>query len=131
MMAHTPPAIVTLRASACELPPGASASREARRLTAQVFADTSPAHLTDLLIVVDELVADADRHGSRLREVHLCRFDMPAVAHIEVISTPPVTPCRDEPAAADAALGRLFLEELAAAWGVQREGDDWMTWAEV
>ncbi|WP_326943200.1 hypothetical protein OG439_24430 [Amycolatopsis sp. NBC_01307] len=128
---HFPPAIVTLCASSGGLLPGVPAGAEARRVAAEVFADMSPARLTDLLIMVDELVTDAERHGSRLREVHLCRFDMPAAAHIEVVCTPAASPLRVEPAIAAAALGRLMVEELAVAWGVQREGDDWMTWAEV
>ncbi|MEA5360301.1 hypothetical protein VA596_12210 [Amycolatopsis sp., V23-08] len=128
-MSQTPPPIATLSVSAGALPPGVSVCFEARRLAAEVFTDLSAAHLTDVLIVVDELVADAGRHGSRLREVCLCRFDLPMVAHVEVISTPPATPRWT--GGADAALGRLLVEELATAWGVQREGSDWMTWAEV
>ncbi len=128
-MSRTPPAIATLRVAAGALPPGTSVCGEARRLAAEVFADLSVAHLTDVLIVVDELVADAERHGSRLREVCLCRFDLPMVAHVEVISTPSVTPCRND--GVRGVFGRLLVEELASAWGVQREGADWMTWAEV
>jgi hypothetical protein len=129
-MSDTPPAVVTLRPSSGE-PPGASACAEARRLTAELFADIAPACLNDLLILVDELVTDAERHGSRLREVCLCRFVTPVAAHVEVVSTPSAAPWRDELPAAGLALGRLFVEELATAWGVQREGGDWMTWADI
>ncbi len=82
-------------------------------------------------MLVDELVMNAQRLGGQLQEVHLCRFDPPAVAHVEVIATPPAVPVWDESAVADAQLGRLLLEDLALAWGSQREGSDWMTWVEV
>ncbi|UOZ05513.1 hypothetical protein [Amycolatopsis sp. WQ 127309] len=130
-MGHAPPAIVTLRPSCDDLPSDGLVGVEARRLTARIFADLSPARLTDLLLLVDELVTDAQRHGSRVREVHLCRFDMPVAAHVEVISTPAATPSCAASAGAEAEWGRLLVEDVATAWGVQREGDDWMTWAEV
>ncbi len=129
-MSDSSPTTVTLHAASGELPSGPAASVKVRQVAAELFADFQPARLAAFLTVLDELVMDAQRHGSQLQEVHVCRFDEPAAAHAEVVSTPPAPACRVGGDAVDAALGRLLIEDLATAWGVEREGHNWMTWAE-
>ncbi|GAB3878038.1 hypothetical protein GCM10029964_028100 [Kibdelosporangium lantanae] len=84
----------------------------------------------DAVLVTDELVTNALRHGSASRSCRLALVDGGATLRIEVDDSATAPPQFREP---DSTGGRglVLIDQLATAWGVVRHEHGKTVWAEM
>lgn len=84
----------------------------------------------DSVLVTDELVTNALRHGGQPRSCRLVLVDGGGTLRIEIDDSDPTPPRFREP---DSTGGRglVLIDQLAAAWGVVRHERGKTVWAEM
>ncbi|MEV7553155.1 ATP-binding protein [Amycolatopsis sp. NPDC089917] len=92
------------------------------------LGDVSEAGLTDTILVLDELVSNALRHGERPRQVRLLR--RPGRLRIEVddAATAPAAP---RPPSGTGGRGLALIDACTTAWGQEHRDDGKTVWAEL
>lgn len=101
--------------------------RRVRSWVRSILAGHPTRHVTDTLLLVDELVTDAFTSGQTPHTVRLTPTDKGAQLRIDVDATEhtPPTTTRTPPEHA----GRWLLEQLTTDWGVHRHTGTKTTWA--
>jgi hypothetical protein len=89
-----------------------------------MLAGVSPEVVLDVVSLVDELVADAERDGAKFETLVLSRDS--SRFWVQVSRVVPASRSEAE-LSADAAFGRLLVDEVATSWGTRGS----TTWAEV
>ncbi|EMD25923.1 ATP-binding protein [Amycolatopsis azurea] len=92
------------------------------------LGDVTEAGLTDVILVLDELVSNALRHGERARQVRLLR--RPGRLRIEVDDAGR-TPATPRPPSETGGRGLSLIDACAAAWGQDLREDGKTVWAEL
>ncbi|MFC9252185.1 ATP-binding protein [Amycolatopsis thailandensis] len=90
--------------------------------------DVAEAGLTDIILVLDELVSNALRHGKRPRQVRLLR--RPGRLRIEVDDAGK-TPATPRPPSATGGRGLALIGACATAWGQEHRDGGKTVWAEL
>ncbi|WP_158854795.1 ATP-binding protein [Saccharothrix deserti] len=116
------------RGVSCDL--DTAPAREVRRMAREVLAGHGGIVVDDAVLVVDELVGNARRHGTGPRVCWFGLIDQGRRLRVEVDDTSPRRPHLRTP---DASGGRglLVVDRLASAWGVQRHIGHKTVWAEL
>ena len=110
----------------CDL--DAASPREVRHLVRGFLAGRDGLPVDDAVLVADELVCNAQRHGSSPR---VCRLTLTGQrVRIEVDDTSP-DPVRQRTPDRYGGRGLLLVDQLATAWGVRRYPDHKTVWAEL
>ena len=120
-----------LPARSVTLEPDPLSVRRARRTVAEALTAAGRDDLVDTAtLLVSELVTNAIRHADS--EVEVAVRLLPEALRVEVGDTGQGTPTVVE-AAPDAEQGRglALVEALAAAWGVEPEGNGKIVWFEI
>jgi anti-sigma regulatory factor (Ser/Thr protein kinase) len=119
-----------------DVPGGPNAASSARRLVRQELRGRVPEDvLSDISLLVTELVANGVRHGGAHSgtELHVVFEGRPAVLHVEVVNpddTPVQVGQRTPDLTGGGGLGLHIVERLASRWGV-RNGARTAVWFEV
>ncbi|KDN21840.1 ATP-binding protein [Amycolatopsis rifamycinica] len=99
-----------------------------RRWARSALSDLSEADLTDTIMVLDELVSNALRHGTPPRQVRLLR--RAGWLRIEVDDS-----CRDpacpRPPSETGGRGLALVEQCTIAWGQEQRPTGKTVWAEI
>jgi two-component sensor histidine kinase len=99
-----------------------------RLLTARFSFVLDAAQLTDVVLVVNELVANAMMHGGRPDSLDVSSAD----GHVEIaVSDRNAGEPRIGPPHATGGRGLSIVDVLTHAWGVRRDGDRKTVWARV
>jgi anti-sigma regulatory factor (Ser/Thr protein kinase) len=103
--------------------------QQVRRWVRGHLSDEVDVHtLVDVLLVVEELVANALQHTTGALELRVVRSD--AGVHVEVADRDPRPPRRTGPSGqAWGGRGVQVLEELTTTWGVRPEAGGKVVWA--
>lgn len=104
-------------------------SRSVRDLVRDVLTGRTGVLVEDAVLVADELVSNAHRHGEAPRTCRLGLLDQGRRLRIEVDDASPAQPRMRTP---DSTGGRglVLVDRLATAWGVQRHAHHKTVWAE-
>ncbi|GAB2739608.1 ATP-binding protein [Amycolatopsis magusensis] len=105
-------------------------NREVRQRIRDLLSGEAGLLVDDAVLVADELVSNAHRHGAPPR---LCRFgliDQRRSLRIEVDDASSGKPAI-RPADATGGRGLLLVDRLASSWGVQQHGHHKTVWAEL
>ncbi|MGW5051467.1 ATP-binding protein [Actinokineospora sp. NPDC004072] len=107
----------------------ATSTREVRDLVRGLLADHLGVIVDDAVLVIDELVSNALRHGHAPRTCRLALINHGRCLRVEVDDTAPEQPRLRTP---DASGGRglVLVDRLATTWGVQRYPHHKTVWAE-
>lgn len=107
-----------------------TSTRDIRRTVRDMLAGYSGITVDDAVLVVDELVCNAHRHGETPRSCRLALLDQGRCLRVEVDDTSPQPPRMQEP---DRTGGRglLLVDQLASTWGVRRHAHHKTVWAEL
>ncbi len=109
-----------------ELPPLA----EVRRWTADILPDLTEEELTDLRLVVSELVTNAYQHGRYPIQVRLRRSKRPDLVRIEVTDLSSELPVvRRSSVRVTRGRGMLIVDRLCRQWGTVRNAVGKTVWA--
>ncbi len=90
--------------------------------------DLAEEDLMDVILVLDELVSNALRHGKPPQRVRLAR--LPGRLRIEVDDSAE-RPAAPRPASDNGGRGLALIEACAAAWGQDRRENGKTVWAEL
>ncbi|WP_199439881.1 ATP-binding protein [Umezawaea beigongshangensis] len=102
--------------------------RVRRWVRGQLSGEVDVHTLVDVLLVVEELVANALQHTAGALELRVVRSD--AGVHVEVADRDPRPPRQTGPSGgAWGGRGVQVLEELTTAWGVRSEAGGKVVWA--
>lgn len=101
--------------------------RTARNWLRRQLVDLNAEQAEDLVLLTDELVANALQHGSSPREVRLLRRS--GVLRIEVDDGSAI-PARTRTPSTDGGRGLLLVDALAAGWGQDVRENGKTVWAE-
>ena len=105
--------------------PAAVTAPAAARAFVKDAAPRLPVRLDDLTLVVSELVTNAVVHGAGDVDLHVgIERD---VVHVEVSDAGPEDPLPEEPAEG----GLLLVSRLAQSWGIRKDGDRTVVWADL
>lgn len=112
----------------CDL--DATPFHEVRRLTRGLLAGLRGIRVEDAVLVVDELISNAHRHGSAPRACRLTLTNHGRCLLIEVDDASPNQPRMRTP---DLTGGRgmILIDRLASAWGAHSHPDHKTVWAEL
>jgi len=114
----------------CDL--DATPSPEVRRLIRGLLAGLGGIRVEDAVLVVDELISNAHRHGSAPRacRLTLSNHGRPRRLLVEVDDASPNQPRMRTP---DRTGGRgmILIDRLASFWGVHNHPDHKTVWAEL
>jgi two-component sensor histidine kinase len=102
---------------------------EVRRLVRGMLAGRGDVAADDAVLVTDELVSNAHRHGAAPRSCRLALVDGGRRLRVEVDDASPVMPRKRTP---DRTGGRglVLVDQLATGWGVDRYDGHKTVWAE-
>jgi anti-sigma regulatory factor (Ser/Thr protein kinase) len=105
-------------------------TRVVRRLVRDMLAGHSGITVDDAVLVADELVTNALRHGRAIRTCRLALVDRRPRLRIEIDDTSPEEPRIRTP---DDLGGRglVLVDRLASSWGVDHHDDHKTVWAEL
>jgi histidine kinase-like protein len=104
--------------------------REVRHLVRGFLADREGLPVDDAVLVADELVCNAQRHGRSPRVCRLAFTGQGQRVRIEVDDTSPDL-VRQRTPDRYGGRGLVLVDQLASAWGVQRYPDHKTVWAEL
>jgi anti-sigma regulatory factor (Ser/Thr protein kinase) len=105
--------------------PAAVTTPAAARAFVKDAAPRLPVRLDDLTLVVSELVTNAVVHGAGDVDLHVgLERD---VVHVEVSDGGPEDPLPEQPEDS----GLLLVSRLAQSWGIRRDGDRTVLWADL
>jgi hypothetical protein len=112
----------------CDL--DATPTREVRRQIRELMAGRDGILVDDAVLVADELISNAHRHGRGPRSCRLVLIDQNRCVRVEVDDTSSEQPRLRTP---DRTGGRglVLVDRLATAWGVRNHADHKTVWAEV
>jgi Histidine kinase-like ATPase domain len=108
----------------------ATSTREVRGLVRDLLHGRDGIMVDDAVLVVDELVSNAHRHGRAARRCRLSLIDEGRCVRVEVDDTSPAQPRLRTP---DRSGGRglVLVDRLASSWGVRNQADHKTVWAEL
>jgi anti-sigma regulatory factor (Ser/Thr protein kinase) len=103
---------------------------EVRELVRSLLASPRGDLVDDAVLLTDELVTNAIRHGNAPRTCQLLVTDSGTRLRVEVTDHATAAPRFRRP---DATGGRglVLIDHLAARWGVERHGNGKTVWAEL
>ncbi|MEU3625818.1 hypothetical protein BS329_19195 [Amycolatopsis coloradensis] len=109
---------------------GTIATRDVRHGVREVLRRYRGLIVDDAVLVTDELVSNAHRHGAAPRACRLSLAEQGRYLRIEVDDASPRQPRRRTP---DGSGGRglLLIDRLSSAWGVENYVDHKTVWVEL
>lgn len=116
------------RSIQCDL--DATPSREVRGLLRYLLSGRDGILVDDAVLVADELVSNAQRHGRAPRRCRLALIDQGRCVRVEVDDSSPAQPRLRTP---DRSGGRglVLVDRLSSSWGVRNHADHKTVWAEL
>ncbi|WP_369973562.1 MULTISPECIES: ATP-binding protein [Pseudonocardiaceae] len=105
-------------------------TKHVRRLVRGLVADHGGVVVEDAVLVADELVSNAHRHGAPRRTCRATLIHHGRRLRIEVDDTASGLP-RIRPPDHSGGRGLLLVDRLASAWGVQHRAGGKTVWAEL
>ena len=107
-----------------------TANREVRAGVRDLLGNYSGLTVDDAVLVTDELVSNANRHGDAPRACRLGLRDGGRSLLIEVDDSSPRQP-RIRPPHTGGGRGLVLVDRLATSWGVRNQSGDKTVWAEM